>query len=217
MYKKKLMNELKALKKDPVPGFIVRVNEQNLLEWDVVILGPPDTLFETGIFPARLSFPEDYPFSPPKLVFAPAVPYHPNVYPNGEVCISILHTPDPLNPDEAGHCWSPVQRVETILLSVISMLSDPNLSSPANVDAGVAFRKQPELYLEGVLACVEKSRARLSEEDRSWYDARVKEAVAPISGELSNFKSSSVSASSSSASASASAAKKRKVKRVVRS
>jgi ubiquitin-protein ligase len=55
------------------------------------------------------------------------------VYTNGKVCISILHTPSKLNPDEAGHCWSPVQRVETILLSVISMLSDPNLSSPANV------------------------------------------------------------------------------------
>jgi ubiquitin-conjugating enzyme E2 R len=213
MYQRKLMNELKALKKDPVPGFIVRVNENNLREWGVVIMGPQETLFETGVFPARLSFPEDYPFSPPKLVFTSAVPYHPNVYENGEVCISILHTPDPLNPEEAGHCWSPVQRVETILLSVISMLSDPNLSSPANVDAGVAFRKDPERYMERVLRCVEESRACMSADDLAYYDARVKEPVAPITG-----NSTSISTSSTAKSPPATAAaKKRKTKRVARS
>lgn len=35
--------------------------------------------------------------------------------------------------------WLPVHTVETILLSVISMLADPNFESPANVDAAVRF------------------------------------------------------------------------------
>jgi len=53
--------------------------------------------------------------------------------------------------------WSPAQSPETILLSVISMLSDPNLSSPANVDASVEFRKNKKKYKERCLDLVKKS------------------------------------------------------------
>jgi len=66
--------------------------------------------------------------------------WHPNVYPSGEVCISILHEPgdDITNPQEPAELrWSPVHSVESIVLSVISMLSDPNGESPANPDAAV--------------------------------------------------------------------------------
>jgi ubiquitin-protein ligase len=47
------------------------------------------------------------------------------VYPDGNVCISILHTPgeDPLMYEQASERWSPVQSVEKVLLSVISMLA----------------------------------------------------------------------------------------------
>lgn len=62
------------------------------------------------------------------------------VYPNGVVCISILHPPgeDHLNQQEtADERWRPILGVESILVSVISMLSDPNDDSPANIDAAV--------------------------------------------------------------------------------
>ena len=58
---------------------------------------------------------------------------------NGDVCISILHEPgdDKYGYESASERWLPVHTVETILLSVISMLADPNYDSPANVDAAV--------------------------------------------------------------------------------
>lgn len=58
---------------------------------------------------------------------------------NGDVCISILHEPgdDKYGYEKAAERWLPVHTVETILLSVISMLADPNYESPANVDAAV--------------------------------------------------------------------------------
>ena len=61
------------------------------------------------------------------------------VYPDGKVCISILHPPgnDPNMYESAAERWSPVQTVEKILLSVLSMLSEPNVESPANIDAAV--------------------------------------------------------------------------------
>ena len=61
------------------------------------------------------------------------------MYPDGRVCISILHTPgdDPLGYETAAERWSPVQSIEKILLSVVSMLAEPNDESGANIDACV--------------------------------------------------------------------------------
>ena len=55
-------------------------------------MGPPDTLYEGGFFTAHMTFPQDYPHQPPKMRFTTEV-FHPNVYPTGDVCISILHPP----------------------------------------------------------------------------------------------------------------------------
>lgn len=66
--------------------------------------------------------------------------FHPNIYPDGRVCISILHPPgeDPNMYESSSERWSPVQSVEKILLSVVSMLAEPNDESGANIDASVA-------------------------------------------------------------------------------
>jgi ubiquitin-protein ligase len=78
--------------------------------------------------------------------------FHPNskycdyaVYSNGEVCISILHPPfeDPTNPQERlDEKWNPVLTMEAVLMSVNSMLIDPNLESPANVDAAKMYKEK---------------------------------------------------------------------------
>ena len=56
--------------------------------------------------------------------------FHPNIYPDGRVCISILHPPgdDPLGYEKSSERWSPVQSVEKILLSVMSMIAEPNIN-----------------------------------------------------------------------------------------
>ena len=75
------------------------------------------------------------------------------VYPDGKVCISILHPPgtDQFNSEEtADERWRPILGVESIILSVISMLNDPNISSPANIDAAVEYRDNREVYIKKV-------------------------------------------------------------------
>jgi len=106
-----------------------------------MIIGPPDTLYEGGFFKARLIFPITYPMEPPKMKFISEI-WHPNVYPNGDVCISILHPPgeDQYGYEKAEERWLPVHTVETILVSVISMLSSPNDESPANIEAAKILR-----------------------------------------------------------------------------
>ncbi|MBA0552668.1 hypothetical protein Golob_023451 [Gossypium lobatum] len=86
-----------------------------------------------------MSFPPNYPNSPPTVKFTSEI-WHPNVYPDGRVCISILHPPgdDPNGYELASERWMPVHTVESIVLSIISMLSSPNDESPANVEAAVS-------------------------------------------------------------------------------
>ena len=86
--------------------------------------------------------------------------WHPNIYVDGRVCISILHNPgvDQFNElEKAEERWRPVLGVEQILVSVISMLADPNCDSPANIDAGVQFRKNKKDYEKKVRMLVNKS------------------------------------------------------------
>jgi len=138
-----LAKEYKSIQDEPVEGFRVKlVNDGNLFEWEVAIFGPPDTLYQGGYFKAHMKFPADYPYSPPTIKFLTPV-WHPNVYENGDLCISILHPPvdDPQSGELACERWNPTQCVRTILLSVISILNEPNTSSPANVDASFMYRQ----------------------------------------------------------------------------
>ena len=99
-------------------------------------------------------------FSPPSFRFLTEM-WHPNIYENGDVCISILHPPidDPQSGELPSERWNPTQNVRTVLLSVISLLNEPNTFSPgkltvnsqvytstylANVDASVMYRRWRE-------------------------------------------------------------------------
>ncbi|KAK6926943.1 Ubiquitin-conjugating enzyme E2 [Dillenia turbinata] len=145
--------------KNPVDGTCVGlVDESNIFEWSVLIIGPPDTLYEGGLFNAIMTFPQNYPSSPPTVRFTSDM-WHPNIYPDGRVCISILHPPgdNPNGSELASERWTPVHTVchnglfsfrviyvpfmnngvESIVFSIISMLSSPNDESPANVEAAL--------------------------------------------------------------------------------
>ncbi|KAL6107871.1 cell division cycle 34 homolog (S. cerevisiae) a [Pungitius pungitius] len=140
---KALMLEMKSLQDEPVEGFrITLVDESDMYNWEVAIFGPPNTHYEGGYFKSRIKFPVDYPYSPPAFRFLTKM-WHPNIYENGDVCISILHPPvdDPQSGELPSERWNPTQNVRTILLSVISLLNEPNTFSPANVDASVMYRK----------------------------------------------------------------------------
>lgn len=94
-----------------------------------------------------MTFPYDYPFSPPKFRFLRPIT-HPNIYPDGQLCISILHQPgeDLMSGEEAGERWSPLQGAESVLRSILLLLDDPEINSPANVDASVLYRDHREDY-----------------------------------------------------------------------
>ncbi|KAG6890205.1 Ubiquitin-conjugating enzyme E2 7 [Termitomyces sp. Mi166 len=124
---RRLMTEYKQLTSGGSPDGMFTagpVSESDFFTWEALICGPKDTPFEGGVFTAKLTFPSDYPLSPFKMKFEPPL-FHPNIYADGNVCISILHTPgdDPTMYEQASERWSPVQSIEKVILSVISMLA----------------------------------------------------------------------------------------------
>lgn len=145
---RRLMKEYRELTADPLQDSITAgpVSEDNMLEWEALIQGPEGTPYEGGIFAAKLVFPPDYPMNPFTMTFDPPL-LHPNIYPNGVVCISILHPPgdDPLRYESASERWSPVQGVRSVLLSVLSMLAEPNVESGADIECCKLYRdNKPE-------------------------------------------------------------------------
>lgn len=155
-----LKKQLKEINKNNIDYFSVGLKEDNLFEWNVMMEGPPETIYEGGYFQCTLKFPKEYPNKPPVMTINTPGFWHPNVYENGVVCISILHEAkeDAFNEQEKmSEKWRPIIGVEAVLMSVLSMLSAPNLDSPANVDAAVMFKNDYDVYKKKVRKVVRYS------------------------------------------------------------
>jgi len=156
------MTEEKELKEEAGQhGFVAyprnRTGEGAYTIWDIFILGSEDTLYENTALHAEMSFPRDYPHSPPRMRFLSKM-FHPNIYEDGRVCISILQKreDDIMGYGRIDEKWSPVQGIRSIVISVISMLNDPNIESPADVNASKMFRDNKEAYNQAVINLAKK-------------------------------------------------------------
>ncbi|CAL6277534.1 unnamed protein product [Bathycoccus prasinos] len=132
----RLMAERKAWRKDRPFWLYRRADERrgdkggnnvNFFKWKALIPGPRDTIWDQGFYPVTLEFNKEYPVKPPKVKF-PEGFYHPNVYPSGTVCLSIL------NEEEN---WSP---------SITDLLKTPNPLSPAQSPAYVMYTQDRTEY-----------------------------------------------------------------------
>ena len=93
-----------------------------MLKWKCDIPGPKDSPWEAGNYRLNIEFPKDYPLKPPRCFFKPVLP-HPNIYPSGTVCLSIL------NEEED---WKPSISIKQILTGIQKLMKDePNMTSPA--------------------------------------------------------------------------------------
>jgi ubiquitin-conjugating enzyme E2 I len=139
----------------------------DLKTWEVGIPGREKTIWEGGLFKLTLTFPDEYPTKPPKCETTPGrtacedhfltragkfVPplFHPNVYPSGTVCLSILN-------EEEG--WKPAITIKQILLGIQDLLNDPNPESPAQADAYNLFKKDRVGYERKIKAIVKDNPA----------------------------------------------------------
>ena len=156
--KTRLMSEMKALRKENWINF-EDDDSANLLKWRFALMViNSDSAFNGGYFRAEMVFSDDYPYSPPKFRFLIPIT-HPNIYADGRLCISILHTPgeDRMSGEEASERWSPLQGAESVLRSILLLLDNPEINSPADVDASVQYRDFRDDYNRQARATVERS------------------------------------------------------------
>lgn len=135
---KRISKELENLKKEQIEGFTL-TDTNNFWIWQGFLTGPSDSPYENGNFPIQITFDDDYPIKPPSFKFL-KVPFHPNIYRDGKICIDIL---------EVGN-WSPSQTIRTIVLSLRSLFMDPNPNSPANAIAAKMYTNDKKLFDETV-------------------------------------------------------------------
>ncbi|KAJ1921678.1 Ubiquitin-conjugating enzyme E2 4 [Mycoemilia scoparia] len=116
---KRITKELAEISRDPPSSCSAGpANGSDMFHWQATIMGPSDSPYASGVFFLSIHFPTDYPFKPPKINFTTRI-YHPNINHNGSICLDILK-------DQ----WSPALTISKVLLSISSMLTDPNPDDP---------------------------------------------------------------------------------------
>ncbi|XP_076888403.1 ubiquitin-conjugating enzyme E2 20-like isoform X1 [Bidens hawaiensis] len=129
---KRLQSELMDLMMSGETAVSAFPEEDNIFFWKGTISGSNDTVFEGTEYKLSLSFPNDYPFKPPKVKFETGC-FHPNVDVFGNICLDILQDK-----------WSAAYDVRSILISIQSLLGEPNTSSPLNTQAAALWSNQEE-------------------------------------------------------------------------
>jgi ubiquitin-conjugating enzyme E2 D/E len=110
--------ELVDLGRDPPANCSAGPVGDDMFHWQATIMGPDDSPYSGGVFFLDIHFPADYPFKPPKVHFTTRI-YHCNINSNGGICLDILK-------DQ----WSPALTISKVLLSICSLLTDPNPDDP---------------------------------------------------------------------------------------
>ncbi|KAI5149582.1 ubiquitin-conjugating enzyme E2 A [Nematocida ausubeli] len=143
--RRKIMRDMKKLLEEPLENIMAVPSKENIMDWRAIIFGPEDTPFEDGVFELKMTFTESYPQHPPEISFISEI-FHPNIYPNGELCLDILKNK-----------WNSAYGIGQVLLCIQSLLNDPNTNSPANSAASDLYLNDTLSYIKKVRAAVEKT------------------------------------------------------------
>jgi len=118
MTSKRINSELQELINSPPANCSAGPVNEDIYHWQATIMGPIKSPYEGGVFYLSIKFPKDYPFKPPKLIFLTKI-YHCNINSGGAICLDILKEQ-----------WSPALTVSKVLLSICSLMDDPNPDDP---------------------------------------------------------------------------------------
>ena len=130
----RIKKELEVLKNDPPFNCSAGPQDDDIYHWQATLMGPTDTPYAGGLFFLDIRFPKDYPFKPPKVYFITKI-YHPNINAGGGICLDILK-------DQ----WSPALTISKVLLSICSLLDEPNPDDPLVPSIADQYIKDRDKY-----------------------------------------------------------------------
>lgn len=131
---KRIQKELLAMNQDPPAQCSAGPVSENMFHWQATIMGPEDSPYQGGVFFLSIHFPSNYPYKPPKISFTTRI-FHPNISKNGSICLDILSSE-----------WSPALTISNVLLSICSLLCDPNPDDPLVPEIAKVYRKDIRQY-----------------------------------------------------------------------
>ena len=124
---KRLKAEVEELTLNPVSNCSAGPVEDDITHWIATIFGPENTPYENGVFKLDINFLPEHPMKAPKIVFKTPI-YHCNINKGGAICLDILK-------DQ----WSPALTISKVLLSICSLLAEPNPNDPLEPDIAKQF------------------------------------------------------------------------------
>eukprot|EP00400_MALV-I_sp_L67-5_P000599 gene599-1018_t len=183
---KRIMKEMELLKTATLAkeGYKIEVTSTNITKWTVSLAGPRESVWEGGVWKMSVNFPNDYPMKPPKMKFLTKI-WHPNIGSDGSICLDILSS-----------SWSPALKMEKVLMSLASLLTDPNPNSPMNGEAANLFRKNRKQYDAKIKEMVKKhAKSKEKESYTGDFGGSGSGSAAPKSTAKAKAKSSAKKAS----------------------
>ncbi|HUU87823.1 MAG TPA: ubiquitin-conjugating enzyme E2 [Candidatus Glassbacteria bacterium] len=134
MAAQRISKELDNLTKDPPANCSAGPVGDDIYHWQATIMGPGESPFEGGVFFLDINFPTDYPYKPPRVTFSTKI-YHPNINSSGGICLDILK-------DQ----WSPALTISKVLISICSLLDDPNPDDPLVPSIAELYKRDKAEY-----------------------------------------------------------------------
>lgn len=135
----KELSDIQHAKHSEVPENVsLGPTESNIFLWNATIIGAKDTPYEGGMFELEIHIPMGYPFKAPKIHFKTKI-FHPNINDNGDICLDILK-----------YNWVPSLNLTQAMISIVSLMSDPNPNDPFNTTAANLYKTNRRGYNEVV-------------------------------------------------------------------
>ncbi|THX12159.1 UBC-like protein [Aureobasidium pullulans] len=146
MTTKRITQEFLKFQREPLEGCSANpVNQDDLHHWVATITGPSGSPYAGIVFTINVRYPDDYPHNALRIMFSTPI-FHPNVSPQGDVQLAELERSQ----------WSPAFTIQTVLVSLQAMLSDPNLEEGCVLNDSAA-----RLYLEDLAGFEQKARGHV--------------------------------------------------------
>jgi len=140
---RRIKKELDELNLTPPTNCSAGPIDDDIYKWQATIMGPEGSPYHGGIFFLTIDFPADYPFKSPRIVFKTPI-YHCNINSNGSICLDILK-------DQ----WSPALTISKVLLSICSLMDDPNPNDPLMPEIANLLVKNKALHDENArMMCI---------------------------------------------------------------
>lgn len=131
---RRIQKELEDIQRDPPAGCSAGPVDGDLLHWEGAIFGPADSPYAGGVFKLSIRFPSEYPFKQPHIQFLTKI-YHPNINSSGGICLDILKKE-----------WSPALTIAKVMLSILSLLTDPNPNDPLVPEIAALYKSRRDVY-----------------------------------------------------------------------